>query len=196
MSPSKERWDARRQDVSAAVWRVMATRGFAGLTLRAVATEMGASTGLLTHYFPNKRALVVYALDILGERTHGRLRQVPPAPGLAALRTALIDILPLTPDGTANNRIWVASWDVALADAELGADQAARYEVIRAKLHEHIAVAQERGELPGRDGDDLAAAAIAFTHGVVVQTLFDPAAFPPKRQVALVDHFLASLAQS
>ena len=33
----------------AAVWRVLAAHGFGGLTLRAVAAEMGASTRLLTH---------------------------------------------------------------------------------------------------------------------------------------------------
>ena len=37
-------------------------RGFGGLTLRAVAAEMGVSTGLLTHYFPSKKALVRHAL--------------------------------------------------------------------------------------------------------------------------------------
>ena len=70
--PARGDHDARRRDVSEAVWRVLADRGFTGLTLRAVATEMGATTGLLTHYFPSKKALVAYALDIADELHRAR----------------------------------------------------------------------------------------------------------------------------
>ena len=75
MPRTKGDHEARRRDVSAAVWQVMAARGFAGLTLRAVAAELGATTGLLTHYFPTKRALVEYALDLLEQRTTARPRR-------------------------------------------------------------------------------------------------------------------------
>ncbi|WP_245571059.1 TetR/AcrR family transcriptional regulator [Catelliglobosispora koreensis] len=78
MPRSKGDHEARRRDVSGAVWRVLAEHGFTGLTLRAVATEMGATTGLVTHYFPSKRDLVEYALQLLGERRAARPR--PDAP--------------------------------------------------------------------------------------------------------------------
>ena len=116
MPRTKGDHEARRRDVSEAVWQVMATHGFAGLTLRAVAAELGATTGLLTHYFPTKRDLVAYALDLLEQRTVARPRRAA-GRGLAALRAALLDILPLTPEATDSNRIWVSSWDAALSDA-------------------------------------------------------------------------------
>ncbi|MEV4006261.1 TetR family transcriptional regulator C-terminal domain-containing protein [Actinomadura sp. NPDC049753] len=192
--PARGDHDARRRDVSEAVWRVLAGRGFGGLTLRAVAAEMGASTGLLTHYFPNKRALVAYALDLADERTAGRpLREAPP--GLASLRAALLDVLPLTPAASDMNRIWVSSWDVALADPELGERQRLRYENWRARLRPHVAAAVELGELPAGPGlDGTVAAAAAFAHGLVVHALFDPDAYPPARQAAMLDAFLAALA--
>ncbi|HEY0701005.1 MAG TPA: TetR/AcrR family transcriptional regulator [Micromonospora sp.] len=195
--PARTDHDARRHDVSEAVWRVLAEHGFAGLTLRAVATAMGASTGLVTHYFAGKRELVAHALDILEVRTQARPRLTPPAPGLPALRTAVLNILPLTPDGVAMNRIWVGSWDVALADSDLGAAQAARYERSRAALRAPIEQAQRLGELPASaDPERLAASVLAFTHGLVVQSLFDPARFPPERQTELVDAFLAELSRA
>ncbi|MGI5419467.1 TetR/AcrR family transcriptional regulator [Actinomadura luteofluorescens] len=191
--PARGDHDARRRDVSEAVWRVLAGRGFGGLTLRAVAAEMDASTGLLTHYFPNKRALVAYALDLAEERTANRaLREAPP--GLASLRAALLDVLPLTPAASGMNRIWVSSWDVALADPELGERQRRRYENWRARLRPHAAAAVERGELPAGAGvDGTVAAAAAFAHGLVVHALFDPDAYPPARQTALLDAFLDAL---
>ncbi|WP_159028749.1 TetR/AcrR family transcriptional regulator, partial [Kitasatospora sp. MY 5-36] len=101
MTPARGDHDARRSEVSEGVWRVLSTRGFEGLTLRAVAAELGASTGLLTHYFPNKRALLSHALEELDRRSLARPRRTAPADGsappagLARVRASLLDVLPL-----------------------------------------------------------------------------------------------------
>ncbi|MGW1467321.1 TetR/AcrR family transcriptional regulator [Streptomyces sp. NPDC001493] len=192
MPRTKGDHEARRRDVSAAVWKVMATRGFAGLTLRAVATELGATTGLLTHYFPTKQALVEYALELLEQRTASRPRREA-SEGLAAFRAALLDILPLTPASTESNRIWVSSWDAALSDSDLSTAYARKYARSRDRLSDQVAAAQELGELPRDDPARIAAAAQSFVLGLVVQALFAPAAFPPERQIALLDGHLADL---
>ncbi|WP_018549426.1 TetR/AcrR family transcriptional regulator [Streptomyces sp. LaPpAH-108] len=194
MPPAPVDHESRREDVSRAVWQVLAEKGFGGLTLRAVATAMGVSTGMLMHYFPAKRALIAHALSLLESNTAGRPRRAHPAPGLATVRAMLLDILPLTPDDTARNRIWVSSWDLSLADDALAAEQADRYARLRATLRPHLDAAREAGEIPaGADPDQLAATAVAFTHGLVVQALFDPGRFPEGVQVAMLDDFLASL---
>ncbi|WP_330342102.1 TetR/AcrR family transcriptional regulator [Streptomyces sp. NBC_00557] len=192
MPRTKGDHEGRRRDVSEAVWRVMATRGFAGLTLRAVAAELGATTGLLTHYFPTKRALLEHALDLLEQRTMARPRRQT-GTGLTAFRDALLDILPLTPEATDSNRIWVSSWDAALSDPALSADYARKYAQSRDRLSRCAAAAQELGELPPGDTAPLAAAAQAFVLGLAVQALLDPAAFPPQRQIELLDDYLATL---
>lgn len=193
MPRSKGDHEARRRDVSAAVWQVMATRGFAGLTLRAVAAELGATTGLLTHYFPTKRALVEYALDLLEQRTLSRPRREA-GQGLAALRDALLDILPLTPEAVDSNRVWVSSWDAALSDPALSADYARKYAQGRERLRARVAAAQDLGELPRGDPAQIAAGAQSFVLGLVVQALIDPATFTPERQVELLDGYLTALA--
>ncbi|WP_262286081.1 TetR/AcrR family transcriptional regulator [Micromonospora sp. MA102] len=192
--PARGDHDARRADVSAAVWRVLAARGFGGLTLRAVATEMGVSTGLLTHYFPNKRALVRHAVDVAERHTDARDRHAAAGEGRSALRAALLDVLPLTDEATVMSRVWVSYWDGALADEEFTADQRRRYDRWRARLRAHVDAALRGAPTgPGADPDDLVATCAAFAHGLVVQALFDPAAFPAHRQVALLDRFLADL---
>lgn len=170
----------------------MSARGFAGLTLRAVAAELGATTGLLTHYFPTKQALVEYALDLLEQRTLSRPRR-DSGEGLAALRDALLDILPLAPEATESNRIWACSWDAALSDPVLSAEYARKYAQGRARLAERVARAQELGELPPGNSERIAAGAQSFVLGLVVQALFDPTGFPPQRQVEILDDYLAGL---
>ncbi|MFB7462750.1 TetR/AcrR family transcriptional regulator [Streptomyces sp. NPDC056224] len=195
MPPAPGDREARRQDVSQAVWHVLADKGFGGLTLRAVASAMGVSTGMLMHYFPTKRALVAHALDLLEKRTAERPRRERPAEGLGTVRVMLLDILPLTADDTARNRIWVSSWDLALADDGLGVEQADRYTRLRSTIRPHFEAARSLGELPATaDPERLAATAVAFVHGLVVQALFDPGRFPVDVQASMLDDFLASIA--
>jgi AcrR family transcriptional regulator len=189
MAPPRGDHDARRRDVSEAVWRVLADRGFGQLTLRAVAAEMGVSTGLLTHYFPTKRALVQYAHGVAEERTSTRVRRVVPEQGLPALRSALLDVLALTPEAVAMNRVWVSFWDAAIGDPELAATETARYERWRGKLRPHVETAVRLGHIAG-PVDDVVVTVAAFAHGLVVQALFDPDRFPPDRQTQLLDDFL------
>jgi len=194
--------DARRRDVSEAVWRVLAAHGFGGLTMRAVAAEMGATTGLVTHYFPSKKDLVSHALTLLEEYRAARPRRTPPhgadvtrePEGIEALRASLLDILPLTPEAAADNRIWVSSWDAALADPDLASGHARRYARSRERIGHHVRVAQRLGELPQSDPDDMAASIQSFALGLIVQALFDAAAYSPERQIRLLDDYLAGLA--
>ncbi|MGV9878861.1 TetR/AcrR family transcriptional regulator [Streptomyces sp. NPDC003006] len=195
MPRTKGDHEARRRDVSEAVWRVLAAHGFGGLTMRAVATELGATTGLLTHYFRTKRDLVAYALDLLERRTAARPRRTATAgQGMSAVRAALLDVLPLTEEATDSNRIWVSSWDTALADPELSADHARRYAQSRDRLRDLVERAQRLGELTPGDPVRIAAGAQAFVLGLVVQALLDAPAFPPQRQVELLDDYLSALA--
>ncbi|MFB7114659.1 TetR/AcrR family transcriptional regulator [Streptomyces sp. NPDC056291] len=193
MPRTKGDHEARRRDVSEAVWRVLAAHGFRGLTMRAVAAELDATTGLLTHYFPTKRDLVAYALDLLEVRSDSRLRRTA-GEGMSAVRAALLDILPLTGEATVGNRIWVSSWDAALADPELSVDYARKYARSRDKLRDLVAAAQHLGEPPTGDPARIAAGAQSYVLGLVVQALFDPEAFPPHRQIELLDDYLATLA--
>lgn len=175
---------------------MLASRGFGGLTLRAVATHMGASTGLLTHYFPSKKALVRHALEVAQEHTQERDRIPAEGEGLPALRAALLDVMPLTPESVAMNRVWVSFWDAALGDDELAAAELRRYERWRGMLRPHVDAAILSGQLPtDTDPEDVVATAAGFAHGLVVQALFDPGRFPQQRQVRLVDDFIARLAR-
>jgi AcrR family transcriptional regulator len=187
--------EVRRREVAEAVWRVLAATGFAGLSLRAVAREMGATTGLLTHYFASKRELVRHALDVVHERTLPRMEAAGAGVGgLAGLRQRLRAVLVDDEEATVLSRVWVGFWDVALADAELGRAEAARYERWRERLRPLVDQAIDAGDLaPDRDRETVVDVLTAFTHGLVVQALFDPDRFPADRQYAVLDELLAAL---
>jgi AcrR family transcriptional regulator len=187
--------DVRRREVAEAVWRVLADTGFAGLSLRAVARELGATTGLVTHYFASKRALVGHALEVVHDRTAQRMAEAETSDrGVGGLRGRLRAVLVDDEEGTVLSRVWVGFWDLALADAELGLAEAARYERWRDRLRPLVDEAIAGGELaPGRDREAVVDVLTAFTHGLVVQALFDPDRFPAERQYAVLDELLSAL---
>ncbi len=184
--------DARRSDVARTVLRVLGEQGFLGLTMRAVAAEMGASTGVITHYFASKRELQTFALDVLAQGVEERQRP-PASTGAAGLRTLLLGMLPLSAETATANRIWISSWDLVLADAQLTGAHAKSYAASRARLEAAIRAAQDSGDLVTADAGDLAATVHAFTLGLTVQAVLDPDAFPADHQVALTDAFLDGL---
>ncbi|MPZ53760.1 MAG: TetR family transcriptional regulator [Acidimicrobiia bacterium] len=186
--------DSRRRDVASAVWRVLAATGFAGLSLRGVAREMNATTGLLTHYFPNKRALVLHALEMLHEQSDRELADSDPLHGIAGLRTRLWIVLPTNPERAVLSRIWVSFWDLALADEDFSVHEARRYDRWRERLRPIVSEAIDSGEIVGTDPETVIDIVTAFTHGLVVQTLFDPDRFPAERLETLLDSLLATVA--
>jgi len=188
--------DVRRREVAEAVWRVLAHTGFAGLSLRAVAREMGATTGLLTHYFASKGELVRHALDVVHGRTTPRMAAAGEGRhGLDGLRARLRAVLVDDAEASVLSRVWVSFWDLALADAELGLAEAQRYERWRERLRPLVAEAVEAGELAAdRDPEIVVDLVTACTHGLVVQALFDPGRFPVERQYAVLDELLTALA--
>jgi AcrR family transcriptional regulator len=162
--------------------------------MRAVATEMGSSTGLVTHYYSSKQELVRMAVELAEEHARLTARHHFDKPGIDGLRAELLDMLPLTTDSAAMNRVWVSFWGEALGDESLRNFEISRYERWRGMLGGHVRGAVEDGELPpGTDVEDAVAISAAFAHGLAVQALVDPALFPPERQRALVDQFIERL---
>src|SRR5437764_228820 len=80
-------WDARRDEVLAATWRVIARHGLAGTTVRKIAREAGYSAGVLAHYFSGKQDILGSAL-VLSHRRVGE-RMARSAAGLAGLAARL-----------------------------------------------------------------------------------------------------------
>ena len=193
MSPSERSRSDRQAEVAEAVWRVLDRDGFVGLSLRVVAAEMGATTGTVTHYFRSKSELADYALELLASRRAEGETAAPSEP-LAALRTALLGMLPLDPATRSATRIWVSSWDAALADSRRATSQAQRYRDSRDKLTRLVADAMNAA--PGRrqvdrDPNTTAELLHAAMLGLATQAVLDPVAYPPERLAQLVDDAIA-----
>jgi AcrR family transcriptional regulator len=187
--------DERRAAIARAAWRTIARDGVGASTVRAIAREAGCSTGVLQHYFPDKDALLLHALRLATAQTGSRMAQrARAARGTAALRAVLREALPVDADSRLEWRIWLAFWGRAVNDAALAAEQRRRYVEWRGLLRDLLGDARGRGELPRRlDPAREAEALVAFVDGIGLSATLEPARMPPRRQLALVDAYLARL---
>ena len=179
----------RRQSITDAAARLIASAGLGAATMREVATEAGWTTGVVTHYFADKRELLLCTLQAsLAERSMRHDDDELEGPAVA-LRATLAGALPLDEDSRRHWLVTVAFCSESAGDAALAEVQRDAYRQFRA----HVTGLVERSTAY-RDDDALAVAErlIALTDGVAMQALFDAESWPADRQLAALDAGLAA----
>jgi len=179
--------DERRQELASAAARVIARSGVAGATMREVAAEAGWTTGALTHHFADKRALLLFTLETSLEGRWARRQARRSLDAHAALRATLIDALPTDEASLLHWTVTVAFCAQASGDPELAVTQRDAYREFRSDV---TALVTASGRASGDDAVHEAERLIALLDGVALQALFDPATWPPSRQVAVIDEAL------
>lgn len=188
---------ARRAEISSATWRVIERGGIPAVTLRSVAAEAGISLGVLAHYFSSKddvlREAHRTAYDRTLERVVDRTRSVH---GLAALRTALLEAVPLDDTRVLEARVDVSLIGAAATNEQLRRMRTESADVLRRLTLGCLAEARERGELRSGIDDTLVADECAvLVDGASVLGLLrvdEPGVWP--RLTALVDAFITRIA--
>ena len=173
--------------ISEAAWRVIEARGLAGANVREIAHEAGFTTGVLSHYFRNKRELLAFAFGLMVERSTKRISRVARESGLME---ALAQLLPLDGMRRTEATVWLVLMTASLQDERLAEDLNARNKEARA------AVMPVFEEILGGRGEDLRDTAdelLAAVDGLTVAALTDPERYPPDRQRELLRKTLARL---
>lgn len=178
---------ARRRDIARAVIRIVAAQGLEAVTFRSVAAELGASTAVITHYVPDREALLDLAFGALRREVGARLAA---ARARSAPRDRLLGLVAsgLALDG--DTASWLAygrflahpgraDWEAALRE-----DNA----VYLAALGEALAAAPPR--VPVEVAVDLC---VALADGLTVNVLVDRAAWTEARQLRAVEALLDAL---
>lgn len=105
--------DERRQQIAAAVVRLVSSRGAEAASLRAVAAAAGVSMGAVQHYFTSTDEMLLFALEygngLFAARIQDMLRSAKtPVPLRASFRLLCTLLLPLDADSRMGARLWAA----------------------------------------------------------------------------------------
>ena len=120
---TSERSERRRREVCEAACRVIIRNGLETTTMRDISREGWFTTGVLTHYFPDKQAVIVGAFVAASEDWFAELRRRLAAAGTPAEQlVALVHFaLPSDPDRQAEYRLWSELWTYAGREPEFAA---------------------------------------------------------------------------
>jgi AcrR family transcriptional regulator len=186
---------ARRDEVLAAAWRVIERDGLQGATIRAIATEAGASTAVVTHYFRNKDEVLHSALDLSHERIgERRKRNLVGLAGMTALKTALLHMLPLDAERRLELHIEVNFWGRAISDETSREQHLTSHDRSLRLLTDLVGQAMAFGEVAdGLDPRRVAEGLLAFIDGLGVDALMHPNRLSPASQHELLLEQLARL---
>ena len=188
-------WDARRDEILSATWRVIARDGIARATIRAIAREANCSAGILAHYFDDKADILGSALVLSHRRVGARMDAAAAGlAGLKALRVVMLEALPLDEQRDLEAQIEISFWGRALGNPALRRLQHAEFDRFTERLRGHLVEAEKDGEL--RDGVDVDLAAhqlLVLIDGLSAERVLYPDRVGPDRQRQMLDELLRGL---
>jgi TetR/AcrR family transcriptional regulator, transcriptional repressor of bet genes len=133
--------EKRRAEFVRTSWDVIAAEGLSALTLRRVASEAGCTTGSLTHYFPDRFALLAESLRLAHFSAGARMIEVAriATSDFGRLEAVLLEALPLDEERLTEWKVWIAFWGASSNEPILVAENARRYDEWRELLETVLA---------------------------------------------------------
>ncbi len=179
--------DLRRTELTDATARVIARSGIEAATMREIAAEAGWTTGALTHYFADKRELLLATFQSSLAARRSRRAELHHASATERLRASLDGALPIDDDRRRHWLVTLAACSQASGSEPLADAQRDAYREFR----DHLTVlVEEIGLATGTDARHIAEGLIAMADGIAIQAMFDPDSWPAARQQGALDTVL------
>lgn len=184
--------DERRIETLRATRSVIAREGFEKASMRAIARELGTTTGVLTHHFRNKEEILDLALHAT---RHGKYDgRFPPDARFEDLFDALTTTLPHNEGSLDSWKVFFSFLAYLFPQPDKAERYAADFERWRKAWAMAIATLADRGEI--RDDIDPQLAAdtlLCLFEGAGVHGTVSPESFGADRQTAVLIHYFETL---
>lgn len=191
----REEPDTRRLSLIEACVRVLARKGAAGASVRAIAQEAGASVGLVGHYFGGVDALVAATYEHVDRRVSEALDKAiadagaSPDQRLEAFVTASF-APPIADPGLLAT--WIAFWSLVTARQDIAHQHDEQYAAYRGRLETLLG---DCG-VPATERRRHAIAVTALVNGLWLELCLSPGCFKAEEARDIARSFLASITSS
>jgi AcrR family transcriptional regulator len=182
--------EQRLQDIAEASLRLLTRGGPAALTLKNLAAELGGSITLVTHFYPNRAALVADFIERFMDEARQDILRIDTSADdpKQRLRAVLEWLLPTSEESARLERMRILI--LAQLEAEpVFADWVIEFEqLIRDVLRDHV---------QGLVVDDRVAITVdalrTFSNGLAISTVEHPEIWTAQRQIELLEFVLQRL---
>jgi AcrR family transcriptional regulator len=191
-------YDERRIEVAKAAWQVIIREGLDRTSMRAIAQELGSSTGVVTHYFRDKEELILFALGLVFENIAAEMEaRAQGQQGIDRLEQMMFVALPLEQIDRDDWKVWVAFLGYSIGREHLVKEHRKRYDLLRQIIAQELADLQIT-QLIRADLDLTleANALIALVDGIGTGVVICPEQFSATQQQYLVRRHIHNLLAS
>ncbi|MDD3352089.1 TetR/AcrR family transcriptional regulator [Zoogloea sp.] len=186
--------ESRRQQIARIATTIICRVGLDAVTMRQIAAEAGFSTTIVTHYFANKKELLLYTYRSSALDAQARMGEVL-ALDPCDLQGSVEALLPLDPVRQGEWKVYFAFWQMALVDPDFAAEQRAQAENARAILRRVLEARVRAGCSPIalEAVDTVARRLLVQILGIAIHSLFDSRDWAENGQKAYLAEELAAL---
>ena len=188
-------YDDRRIEIAKAAWQVTVREGLERTSMRAIAQELGSSTGVVTHYFRNKEDLTLFALEQVFENTLEHMEACAHGlKGISSLEQMIFSVLPLETSDIDDWKVWIAFLGYSVGRDHLVQAHRKRYELIHKILSKELTDLKTAGLLQTDLDVSLEAnALIALVDGIGAGVVINPKQFSVEQQKYIVKQHINAL---
>lgn len=181
--------DKRRDDIMRAAAAVLAESGYANFSLRAIATRMGGSSTLVTHYFGTREQLIAALIDWVFEDVEAEHQEIMRiADSGERLRAVLDYFLPTDAESAEQERIRIALLPYRDTDPVVADFFARLEEQMRGLLRAGV-----DGLVPSQQVDQYVSHLRAWVNGIALSVVEHPELWSPEQQEATMAWFVGLL---
>ena len=185
--PAVVNHEERRQQIARIAADLISSVGLDAMTMREIAAAAGFSTTIVTHYFANKRELMLYTYR--ASVAHAQARDACDLPA------SIEALLPFDESSLKDWKVFLAFWQIAQVDPDFAAEQRAQAanadSILRRVLMARAAAGRGLNEA---DVDATSRRLLVFIVGLAVQAVFDTVGWSPQAQRAFLKSELRLLA--
>ncbi|MBW4575610.1 MAG: TetR/AcrR family transcriptional regulator [Aphanothece sp. CMT-3BRIN-NPC111] len=185
----------RRLEVSEAAWRVIVREGLDRTSMRAIAQELGCTTGVVTHYFRDKQELILFALNQVTQSLLKAMQaQRAQELGVERLLNMVSAFLPQDVERQAVLKVWLAFLGYAVGRDSLMAEHQQSAAQLREVIMQELQALQSVKLI--RDDVDLeleANALLALANGVSLDFLIQAKHLSPEQQQQVIRRYVDEL---
>lgn len=189
--------DARRQQCSDALWRVVSRDGAAAISIRSVAAEAGMSPSNLVHYLPTRADMLADAVErLVAIAAGGPTPGTPEALDFEQAVKATMVAIPHTPARRRQSEVWLLLVAERSSNPDARRILARLQHQVRSGINDGLMALDEAGLVgAGRDIDAETTRMHGLIDGLSLQSVTDPKGMPAWRIREAVETHLADLGQ-
>ncbi|OLT59969.1 TetR/AcrR family transcriptional regulator [Moorena bouillonii] len=185
----------RRLEVSEAAWRVIVREGLDRTSMRAIAQELGCTTGVVTHHFRDKQELILFALNQVTQRLQKTMQAATEhARGVDRLVEMLSAFLPLDTERQDILKVWVAFLGYAIGRESLMAEHKQSAAQLREVIIQELKALQSAKLIRANIEPELEAnALLALVNGVSLDSLIQAKRLSSDHQQIVIRRYVNEL---